>query len=49
LIAAYGGTYSTNFQIIYAGVFVSILPLLLLYFALRKLFIRSVMAGAVKG
>ncbi len=49
LIADYGGTYSTNFQIIYTGVFVSILPLLLLYFALRKLFIRSVMAGAVKG
>ena len=49
LIASYGGTYSTNFQIIYTGVFVSILPLLLVYLALRKLFIRSVMAGAVKG
>ena len=49
LIASYGGTYSTNFQIIYTGVFVSVLPLLLVYLLLRKLFIRSVMAGAIKG
>jgi ABC-type glycerol-3-phosphate transport system permease component len=49
LIASYGGTYTTNFQIIYTGVFVSVLPLLLVYLALRRLFIRSVMAGAVKG
>jgi ABC-type glycerol-3-phosphate transport system permease component len=49
LIASYGGTYSTNFQIIYTGVFVSVLPLLLVYLLLRRLFIRSVMAGAIKG
>ena len=49
LIASYSGTYSTNFQIIYTGVFVSILPLLLVYLVLRKLFTRSVMAGAIKG
>jgi raffinose/stachyose/melibiose transport system permease protein len=49
LIASYGGTYSTNFQIIFTGVFVSVLPLLLVYLLLRKLFIRSVMAGAIKG
>jgi len=49
LIASYGGTYSTNFQIIYTGVFVSVLPLLLVYLLLRRLFIRSIMAGAVKG
>lgn len=49
LIASYGGTYSTNFQIIYTGVFVSVMPLLLVYLLLRKLFIRSVMAGAIKG
>jgi raffinose/stachyose/melibiose transport system permease protein len=49
LIASYGGTYSTNFQIIFTGVFVSVLPLLLVYLLLRKLFIRSVMAGAFKG
>jgi raffinose/stachyose/melibiose transport system permease protein len=49
LIASYGGTYSTNFQIIFTGVFVSVLPLLLVYLLLRKLFVRSVMSGAIKG
>jgi raffinose/stachyose/melibiose transport system permease protein len=49
LIASYGGTYSTNFQIIFTGVFVSVMPLLLVYLLLRRLFIRSVMAGAIKG
>jgi len=49
LIAAYGGTFTTNFQIIFTGVFVSVLPLLLVYLLLRRLFIRSVMAGAIKG
>jgi ABC-type glycerol-3-phosphate transport system permease component len=49
LIAQYGGSFSVNFQIIFTGVFVSVLPLLLVYLLLRKLFIRSVMAGAIKG
>lgn len=49
LIAAYGGTFTTNFQIIFTGVFVSVVPLLLVYLLLRKLFVRSVMAGAIKG
>jgi raffinose/stachyose/melibiose transport system permease protein len=49
MISSYGSTFTTNFQIIYTGVFVSILPLLLVYLALRRLFIRSIMAGAVKG
>ena len=49
LIATYGGTFTTNFQIIYTGVFVSVLPLLIVYLLLRKLFIRSVMSGAIKG
>jgi ABC-type glycerol-3-phosphate transport system permease component len=49
LIAAYGGTFTTNFQIIFTGVFVSVVPLLLVYLLLRKLFIRSVMSGAIKG
>jgi raffinose/stachyose/melibiose transport system permease protein len=49
LIASYGGTYSTNFQIIFTGVFVSVMPLLLIYLLLRGLFVRSVMAGAIKG
>jgi ABC-type glycerol-3-phosphate transport system permease component len=49
MISSYGSTFTTNFQIIYTGVFVSILPLLLVYLLLRRLFIRSIMAGAVKG
>lgn len=49
LIATYGGTFTTNFQIIFTGVFVSVLPLLIVYLLLRKLFIRSVMSGAIKG
>ncbi|MBW7882639.1 MAG: carbohydrate ABC transporter permease [Caldilineaceae bacterium] len=49
LIAAYGGTFTTNFQIIFTGVFVSVMPLLIVYLLLRRLFIRSVMAGAIKG
>jgi len=49
VIANYSGAYAVNYQIIYTGVFVSVLPLLLVYLALRKLFIRSVMAGAIKG
>lgn len=49
LIATYGGTFTTNFQIIYTGVFISVVPLLIVYLLLRKLFIRSVMSGAIKG
>jgi raffinose/stachyose/melibiose transport system permease protein len=49
LIAAYGGTFTTNFQIIFTGVFVSVMPLLIVYLLLRKLFTRSVMSGAIKG
>jgi ABC-type glycerol-3-phosphate transport system permease component len=49
LIANYSGAYAVNYQIIYTGVFVSVIPLLLVYLLLRKLFIRSVMAGAIKG
>lgn len=49
LIQNISGQYSTNFQMIYTGVFVSILPLVLVYLIFRRLFIQSVLAGAVKG
>lgn len=49
VIANYSGAYAVNYQIIYTGVFVSVIPLLLVYLLLRKLFIHSVMAGAIKG
>jgi ABC-type glycerol-3-phosphate transport system permease component len=49
LIQGISGQFSTNYQMIYTGVFVSILPLVLVYLAFRQFFIRGVMAGAVKG
>lgn len=49
LIQSIGGQYAINYQMTYTGVFVSILPLVLVYLVFRRLFISSVMSGAVKG
>jgi raffinose/stachyose/melibiose transport system permease protein len=49
LIQSYTGTYTTNYQVSYTGIFVSVLPLLLIYIMFRNWFIRGVMSGAVKG
>lgn len=49
LIQQYTGQYTTNFQVVYTGVFVSVLPLVIVYMAFRRWFISGVMAGAVKG
>ena len=49
LIARCGGIFTTNSQIIFTGVFVCVVPLPIVYLLLRKLFIRSVMAAAIKG
>jgi ABC-type glycerol-3-phosphate transport system permease component len=43
------GQFSTNFQVIYAAILASILPLVLVYLVFRRFFIEGVMAGAVKG
>ncbi len=48
LIDSFQGTFTTNFQAIYAGLFVSLVPVLVLYIAFRKLFIRAALAGALK-
>jgi ABC-type glycerol-3-phosphate transport system permease component len=48
-IQNYTGQYSTNFQVIYTGVLVSVLPLVVVYIAFRRWFISGVMSGAVKG
>jgi ABC-type glycerol-3-phosphate transport system permease component len=48
-IQDFSGRYATNFQVTFTGVFVSILPLALLYIIFRRLFIEGVMAGALKG
>ncbi len=49
LIQNFTGQYTTNFQVTFTGVFISILPLVIVYLIFRKWFIRGVMSGAVKG
>ncbi|MEQ8658806.1 MAG: carbohydrate ABC transporter permease [Hyphomicrobiales bacterium] len=48
-IASIGGTFTTNFEAIFTGVLFSLMPILIVYLVFQKLFIRSAMAGAVKG
>ena len=48
-VASIGGTYTTNYEAIFSGVLLSLLPILIVYLVFQKLFIRSAMAGAVKG
>lgn len=47
-INAFAGTYTTNYQAIFAGLILSMTPLVLLYLVFRKLFVRSALAGSVK-
>jgi ABC-type glycerol-3-phosphate transport system permease component len=49
LIQGFAGKYSSNFQVIFTGVFISLLPLLVVYLIFRRWFIQGVMSGAVKG
>jgi ABC-type glycerol-3-phosphate transport system permease component len=49
LISSFAGQYTTNFQAIYAGLLCGLLPMIVVYLIFQKLFIRSAMAGAVKG
>ena len=48
-IANSSGQFSTNFQVIYSGVFASIVPLVIVYLIFRRFFVEGVMAGAIKG
>lgn len=48
-VASIGGTFTTNYEAIFSGVLLSLLPILIVYLVFQKLFIRSAMAGAVKG
>jgi ABC-type glycerol-3-phosphate transport system permease component len=43
------GAYRTNFQMVYASVLASILPLALVYLVFRRFFIHGVLSGAIKG
>jgi len=49
LIQQYTGQYTTNYQVSFTGVFVSIIPLFVVYILFRRWFIRGAMAGAIKG
>ena len=49
LIQSYTGTYSTNYQVSYTGIFVSVIPLLVIYIVFRSWFIQGAMSGAIKG
>ncbi len=43
------GQFSTNFQVIYSGIFASVVPLIIIYLIFRRFFVEGVMAGAIKG
>ncbi len=43
------GQFSTNFQVIYAAIFASVVPLVLVYMMFRRFFVEGALAGAVKG
>lgn len=49
LIQSFSGAYASNFQVIYTGVFASIVPLVVIYLLFRQWFIRGALAGAIKG
>ncbi|MBE2225216.1 MAG: carbohydrate ABC transporter permease [Anaerolineae bacterium] len=49
LIQSYTGTYTTNYQVSFTGIFVSIIPLVLIYILFRNWFIQGAMSGAIKG
>jgi len=49
LIQSFTGQFTTNFQVVFTGAFVSIVPLVAVYLVFRKGFIQGVLAGAVKG
>jgi ABC-type glycerol-3-phosphate transport system permease component len=48
-VAAIGGSQGRNFEAVYSGVLLSLVPILVVYLVFQKMFIRSAMAGAVKG
>ena len=48
-INSFSQSYATNFQAIYSGMLLTLMPLVFLYIVFRKLFIASVLSGAIKG
>ncbi len=49
MINSLQGTFTTNYQAIYAGLCLSIIPVVIIYLAFQNLFVRSALSGALKG
>lgn len=49
MINSLQGTFTTNYQAIYAGLALSIIPVLIMYMAFQNLFVKSALSGALKG
>jgi len=49
LISNLQGTFSTNFQAVFSGLALSLIPILLIYLLFQDLFVKSALSGAVKG
>lgn len=49
LINAFNGTFATNLQATYSGLLLATLPLLAVYLIFQRLFVKSALAGAIKG
>ena len=48
-IAVFQGVHTTNWGLVFAASLIAIVPVLLLFIALQKYFIKGMVAGAVKG
>lgn len=49
LISNLQGTFSTNYQAVFSGLALSLIPILLIYLLFQDLFVKSALSGAVKG
>lgn len=49
MLSSLTGTYNTNFQAIFSGLVFSVAPLIVLYLLFQDLFVKSIMAGSIKG
>jgi ABC-type glycerol-3-phosphate transport system permease component len=47
LVQAYAAQYTTNFQIVYTAIFVSIAPMVILFLVFRRTFIRGVLVKSI--
>ena len=48
-IQSISGQFSTNYQVIYASVLGSVVPLIVVYLLFRRFFVEGAMSGAIKG